>query len=487
MRGADTKSSCLHQARPEAVMMCRLGGRKEEEGKEGRRSIDCLFLPKRSQKSKNQPAEIAWGKRLRGGPLRIDHIQRNNTTMNSTTIDRKEHHVGSVVALISQWRALDLLTDCSCRTMLPPMSSSIAQAQVPRLPSNSRSLCLPKLQTRPADSLGLHRLAMLRQYMLFIRTTNSLRTNATRPSLETALGEVLVISGGSGFNDLVGATPGATYVMPISDNGGSSSEIIRVPRRTLHRRPSLASQPPHPHPFTARPHLFIIRDSTTPIQRGDPQPALLPPPLPRLVSRDQAGMDGHPSKDATVYGAVSNPNARRSSEDSSSSSRARLYDVLIDNSISAADRSGTSSSQLRRSSFDRSRVRSFCFRNDADQHLVSGQQGAAGDQYESYGYDCGRVGGWRDHCGAVRDLASRSQGAQEDGEGDGGMERSGSLTGQPPGTPSSAGQGHQDANLLTADAMHGLGLGDGGPSTPVLDPLRTSRSTSHSRRPTTPR
>ncbi|CBQ72103.1 conserved hypothetical protein [Sporisorium reilianum SRZ2] len=47
-------------------------------------------------------------------------------------------------------------------------------------------------------------------------------------SLETALGEVLVISGGSGYNDLVGATPGATYVMPISDNGGSSSEIIRV-------------------------------------------------------------------------------------------------------------------------------------------------------------------------------------------------------------------------------------------------------------------
>ncbi|KAJ1585560.1 hypothetical protein NDA11_005898 [Ustilago hordei] len=48
------------------------------------------------------------------------------------------------------------------------------------------------------------------------------------PTLEAALGETLVISGGSGYNDLVGATPGATYVMPISDNGGSSSEIIRV-------------------------------------------------------------------------------------------------------------------------------------------------------------------------------------------------------------------------------------------------------------------
>jgi hypothetical protein len=42
------------------------------------------------------------------------------------------------------------------------------------------------------------------------------------------LGEVLIVSGGSGYNDLVGATPGATYVMPISDDGGSSSEIIRV-------------------------------------------------------------------------------------------------------------------------------------------------------------------------------------------------------------------------------------------------------------------
>lgn len=51
---------------------------------------------------------------------------------------------------------------------------------------------------------------------------------ASRSQLDSALGGVLVISGGSGYNDLVGATPGATYVMPISDNGGSSSEIIRV-------------------------------------------------------------------------------------------------------------------------------------------------------------------------------------------------------------------------------------------------------------------
>lgn len=48
-------------------------------------------------------------------------------------------------------------------------------------------------------------------------------------SLSTSLGETLVISGGSGYNELLGATPGnTTYVMPISDNGGSSSEIIRT-------------------------------------------------------------------------------------------------------------------------------------------------------------------------------------------------------------------------------------------------------------------
>ncbi|UZJ55058.1 hypothetical protein CBS101457_004378 [Exobasidium rhododendri] len=45
---------------------------------------------------------------------------------------------------------------------------------------------------------------------------------------DSGLGKTLVISGGSGYNDLVGATPGATFVMPVSDNGGSSSEIIRV-------------------------------------------------------------------------------------------------------------------------------------------------------------------------------------------------------------------------------------------------------------------
>lgn len=43
------------------------------------------------------------------------------------------------------------------------------------------------------------------------------------------LGPTLILSGGTGYNDLVSATlpSPTTYVLPISDNGGSSSEIIR--------------------------------------------------------------------------------------------------------------------------------------------------------------------------------------------------------------------------------------------------------------------
>lgn len=54
------------------------------------------------------------------------------------------------------------------------------------------------------------------------------RGQISKPVEGGGMGKVVVISGGSGYNDLVGATPEATFVMPISDNGGSSSEIIRV-------------------------------------------------------------------------------------------------------------------------------------------------------------------------------------------------------------------------------------------------------------------
>jgi hypothetical protein len=38
----------------------------------------------------------------------------------------------------------------------------------------------------------------------------------------------LVVSGGTGCNSICSAFGNATYVLPVSDDGGSSSEIIRV-------------------------------------------------------------------------------------------------------------------------------------------------------------------------------------------------------------------------------------------------------------------
>ncbi|PKI84247.1 hypothetical protein MVES_001839 [Malassezia vespertilionis] len=46
---------------------------------------------------------------------------------------------------------------------------------------------------------------------------------------DDVIGQVLVVSGGSGYNELVGATPNAIFVLPVSDDGGSSSEIERTP------------------------------------------------------------------------------------------------------------------------------------------------------------------------------------------------------------------------------------------------------------------
>ncbi|MCO5599098.1 hypothetical protein L7F22_053198 [Adiantum nelumboides] len=61
-----------------------------------------------------------------------------------------------------------------------------------------------------------------------LSTDAGISSHINDSSGSSSLGRVVVISGGSGYNDLVGATPEATFVMPISDNGGSSSEIIRV-------------------------------------------------------------------------------------------------------------------------------------------------------------------------------------------------------------------------------------------------------------------
>lgn len=50
------------------------------------------------------------------------------------------------------------------------------------------------------------------------------------PEHDLASGELscLVISGGTGGNAICSAFTNACYVLPVSDDGGSSSEIIRV-------------------------------------------------------------------------------------------------------------------------------------------------------------------------------------------------------------------------------------------------------------------
>ena len=54
-----------------------------------------------------------------------------------------------------------------------------------------------------------------------ISNENDDREDAKHPSF-------LVISGGTGCNSICPAFGNACYVLPVSDDGGSSSEIIRV-------------------------------------------------------------------------------------------------------------------------------------------------------------------------------------------------------------------------------------------------------------------
>ena len=63
----------------------------------------------------------------------------------------------------------------------------------------------------------------------------------------------LVISGGTGCNAICAAfAQRACYVLPVSDDGGSSSEIIRVLGG-----PSIGNLPPS-HPFTPHPSMRCV-------------------------------------------------------------------------------------------------------------------------------------------------------------------------------------------------------------------------------------
>lgn len=59
--------------------------------------------------------------------------------------------------------------------------------------------------------------------------SQSQRTSTTRESGESnGHPSYIVISGGTGGNAICSAFGNACYVLPVSDDGGSSSEIIRV-------------------------------------------------------------------------------------------------------------------------------------------------------------------------------------------------------------------------------------------------------------------
>jgi hypothetical protein len=86
-------------------------------------------------------------------------------------------------------------------------SSSVFQVDLPRLGPSTED---PHLKTSPSS----------------VATTIGGVPDSTR--LQSSLPSFVVISGGTGGNAICSAFCNACYVLPVSDDGGSSSEIIRV-------------------------------------------------------------------------------------------------------------------------------------------------------------------------------------------------------------------------------------------------------------------
>jgi hypothetical protein len=59
-------------------------------------------------------------------------------------------------------------------------------------------------------------------------TIHDARKEYATADVDTKCLKYLVVSGGTGCNAICSAFVDACYVLPISDDGGSSSEIIRV-------------------------------------------------------------------------------------------------------------------------------------------------------------------------------------------------------------------------------------------------------------------
>jgi hypothetical protein len=84
-----------------------------------------------------------------------------------------------------------------------PGSSVFDLPTQPTLPARTTSCPPAKAQDRASGQLGT-------------------------PLVEANRASFLVISGGTGGNAICSAFGNACYVLPVSDDGGSSSEIIRV-------------------------------------------------------------------------------------------------------------------------------------------------------------------------------------------------------------------------------------------------------------------
>lgn len=301
-------------------------------------------------------------------------------------------------------------------------------------------------------------------------------------TLEAALGATLVISGGSGYNDLVGATPGATYVMPISDNGGSSSEIIRVlggpSIGDLRSRLNRLIPTPSRHDFTTA---TSSSSSLIPSQSNEAIHNLLSYRLPShgqsreikqewmdiLEGRHRLWRGIEPERKEVIRGflvhfesevlrrAHRHFNFRGGSIGNFFLAAAQKFFRSIQSAIflfSATTQISTSSLASKVLPVINTNHTATIAAELEDEEIIVGQ------------CEISHPAPKPQRSGSVAPKIALAPA----------MERGGSLASQPPGTPSSAtweqhmGPGRE--GVLPAEVLQGLGLGDGGPSTPGFGP-----------------
>ena len=79
-----------------------------------------------------------------------------------------------------------------------------------------------------ADMTAADSLPQVQRPQLDITTKGLIAQSHGKSLAPTGIPSYLVISGGTGCNAICAAFVRACYVLPVSDDGGSSSEIIRV-------------------------------------------------------------------------------------------------------------------------------------------------------------------------------------------------------------------------------------------------------------------